>query len=117
MRTALLVTAILLTFVGLDYLFDRSGGSLLYLVALLVIGGAMLAFCTRRLHDTFALSALGLSLNVMLVGLLAHLLFDNGSGERVPELVFIGLAAAALLAGTVSFVLKQSRLHDEGEKA
>ena len=116
MRTALTLTALLLTSTAVNFLFDRTGAELLYYLALALTGAMARAFCTPRLHDTFALSALGLSLNVLLVALLAHLLFEGGHGDRIPELTFIGLAAAALLAGTVSVVLKQVRMHAPGDQ-
>ncbi|UUZ51763.1 DUF4401 domain-containing protein [Massilia sp. B-10] len=106
MRTALVFAAMLIAFIGLDYLFDRDGSDLLYFIALATLGGAMAAFCSPRLHDIFALSAIGLSLNVMLVGLLVNLLLDGPGSDRVPELTLIAIAAAAMLA-------KHRPLHSE----
>lgn len=117
MRTALVFAAMLIAFIGLDYLFDRDGSDLLYFIALATLGGAMAAFCSPRLHDIFALSAVGLSLNVMLVSLLVNLLLNGPRGDRVPELAVIAIAAAAMLAGTVHFILKQSRRGTAGETA
>ncbi|SHH73563.1 DUF2157 domain-containing protein [Massilia sp. CF038] len=117
LRTALSCASVLLTASALDFLFDHPAIALPYCLALALLGAAAWAFSSARLHDTFALSALGLSINVMLVALLVRCLFDGGGGDRIPELIVTGIAAAALLATTVHLVLGQSKRQVQGEGA
>lgn len=77
-----------------------------YWLALFILVLAAAAFMSRRLFDLFPLSAIGLALNVLLIGLLAHQLNDVLGRWSIPQLLFIGVAAAGLLAATVSVILK-----------
>ncbi|HEY0062585.1 MAG TPA: DUF2157 domain-containing protein [Telluria sp.] len=117
MRTALTCTATLLTVTALDFLFDDFSNLLPYALALAIFGAAAFAFCTRTLHDTFALSALGLGLNVMLVALLVKILFKDRKLDEIVALAIVGAAAAALLACTVHLILTQARRHGQGARA
>ena len=80
-----------------------------YLVGL---GLAAAAFSRPRTFDVFCLSAVALGLNTLLVAGLARVLFEGHRGrEPVGPLLLTGLAAAGLLALTVSGVLNLARRH------
>jgi hypothetical protein len=110
-RGALTFTTIIITGSSLLALF---GGSNIihFSLGLVLLAGAAAAFCTPRLHDTYALSAIGLGLNALLVGALVKLLFDQAQGDSVWRLMVTGLCAAGLLAMTVKLILQQSRKYD-----
>ena len=70
------------------------------------------------LFDVFALSAVALGLDTLLVAGLARLLFSGGGGDAIGVLLLIGLFAAGLLALSVSLLLKRARhLASTGEAA
>lgn len=80
------------------------------LLALLTLGAAAWAASRPAAFELFTLSATALGLNVVLVGGLVRLLFDGPShGDPIGRFLLLGLAAAGLLAGTVSQVLRLSR--------
>jgi uncharacterized membrane protein len=116
MRVAVTLTAFIITWSGLFALFDSSVAPQ-FVMGLAVLGAAAIALCTTRLHDTFALSAIGLALNVLLVGGLTHLLFKNYSYRSDPILqtMLIGLVAAGMLAATVKLVVGVSRKQPQGD--
>lgn len=117
MRTALTFGTIVVMLTALGAMFDKVGPTLHFWLALSLMSGAAFAFCTPRLHDTFALSAVGLSLNVLLLGAMARWLFDLNKGELILDLLIIGIIAAALLGVTVKLILNQARRHAAGEAA
>jgi uncharacterized membrane-anchored protein len=82
-----------------------------YYLALAVVAGFAAALCTPRLHDTFALSAFGLALNILLVGGMVKALLDDHKGEPIVETLIIGMVAAAALAATVKLVIVMARKH------
>jgi uncharacterized membrane protein len=118
LRTAALLAVASVTLTALGALFGDDVAPQ-YWLALGLMALAAAALSQPRLHELFALSALGLGLNVLLVGGLAHALFEggNGSGNWIGSLLLLGLAAAGLLAGTVRFILLQSRRHDGAGEA
>jgi hypothetical protein len=70
------------------------------------------------LFDVFALSAVALGLDTLLVAGLGRLLFSGGGGDAIGLLLLIGLFAAGLLALSVSRILKRARqLASTGEHA
>lgn len=80
----------------------------------LALGGFALALgvlSTRRWFDVFALSAVALGLDVLLVCGSIRLLMDNGHGDWIGRLMLIGLLAAGLLAVSVSLILRCARRH------
>ena len=107
MRVALVLAAAMITTTAVAGLFARPPSAHFWL-GLLVLVLAAGAFAMPRFHDTFALSVVGLGLNILLVGLVAHTLF-SGSKDVIVALLFTGLAAAGLLAGTVQAILFLSR--------
>jgi uncharacterized membrane protein len=91
-----------------------------YGLGLLVLGLAAALLTTRRGFDVFALSAVALGLDMLLVGGLTRLLFwgSRRSGDPVGELLLLGLLAAGLLAagllaGSVSLILRLHRRYTQ----
>jgi len=87
-----------------------------YLLALCLLGAAAWLFATRAAFDLYALSVLGLGLDVLLVCGLARLLFEVGN-VGADSLLLLGLAAAGLLAGTVAAILALARRRGAGGQA
>lgn len=116
LRTALALTAMLVTACSLEALFARPLAPA-YALGVIFLGAAATAFCTARHFDTFALSAIGLGLNVLLVGGMARLLLEGRHGETLLPLLILGLAAAGMLAATVNLILRLSRQHEQGDPA
>lgn len=117
MRVAVTLATFIISWSGLAALFGSTVAPQ-YVLGLAVLAGAAAALCTTRFHDTYALSAIGLALNVLLVGGLARLLLDkSGVGDPIIETMFIGLAAAAMLAGTVKLVIGVARKHAQAGAA
>lgn len=108
-RTAVTLATVMITTAALGALFDRHM-SLLYGLGLVLLSGAGLALASRQLFEIFALSAVGLGLNVLLIFGLGNLLFRDVRGDSwMGAMLLLGLAAAGLLAGTVSVLLRLSR--------
>jgi uncharacterized membrane protein len=116
LRTALALTAMLMTACALQALFAPSVAPA-YVLGMAILGAAAFAFCNARHHDTFALSVIGLALNVLLVAGLTRLLFEGQRGETLLPLLVLGLTAAGLLAATVNLILRLSRQHESGDAA
>ena len=92
MRVALVLAAVMITLTAEAGMFG-STISLHFWLGLLMLGLAAGAFSMPRCHDTFALSVVGLGLNILLVGLVAHAMF-SGSQETIGALLVTGLWAA-----------------------
>ncbi len=110
MRTALSLTVARLTFAGVGAAVVKPAQNLVYILVLAIMAGAAWAYSTPRLRDTFALSVVGLSLNMLLLAALVRVLVLDENSSRTVDLLVTGIVAAALLAVTVRFVLRQSRL-------
>ena len=83
-----------------------------FYLGLLVLTMASAWLCTPRAFDVFALSAVGLGLNALLVCGLVRWLGDGAwNGDWLWRLLLVGLFAAGLLALSVSFILKCARHH------
>lgn len=109
LRTAATLAVVMITASALGGLFHQALAPH-YLLGLVVLGLAAAAFVPRRNFDVFALSAVALGLNTLVVAGLARLLLDFSSrGDPIGRLLLIGLAAAGLLAASVSLILKLSR--------
>ncbi|MBA3057033.1 MAG: DUF2157 domain-containing protein [Gammaproteobacteria bacterium] len=77
-------------------------------VVLLALAAGLLS--TPRLFEVFALSAVALGLNALLVGGLVRWLGEGSwNGDWLGRLLLIGLFAAGLLAASVSAILRLSR--------
>lgn len=113
MRVAVTLAA---CFIGWSGLFALLGDAVApqFALGLAVLAAAAAALCTSRWHDTFALSAIGLAVNVLLVGGLTRWLLDGARRDPIFQTMLIGLAAAALLAATVKLVIGMARKHGQG---
>ena len=109
LRTALVLAVVLVSASALGGLFQREVAPH-YLLGLLLLAGAAMVFSWPRTFDVFAVSALALGLNSLLVAGLARLLFDrHGGGDSIGRFLLLGLVAAVLLAASVAAVLKLAR--------
>jgi len=116
LRTAVTLAVALLTLTAIGGLFHTSVAPH-YALGLLLLGGAALPFALRRGFDVFALSALALGLNALLVAGLARLLFENHRGDAIAPLFLLGIAAAGLLAASVSLILRLARSYGAAGEA
>ncbi|HJV60537.1 MAG TPA: DUF2157 domain-containing protein [Albitalea sp.] len=88
-----------------------------YALGLVVLGLAAATLASPRFAEVYGLSAVALGLDTLLVAGLGRLLFDNAAGDPIGRLTMIGLAAAGLLAATVTAVLRVARRIDAAEAA
>ena len=108
-RTSVTLGTMMITTTALATLFQYDA-LVLYFLGLVVLGAAAVGLATEKLFEIYGLSALALGLNVLLISGLVRLLFHRHSGiDWLAALFIIGLAAAGLLAGTVSVLLRLSR--------
>lgn len=115
MRTAVTLSTLMITTTALVALFS-SKMALLYGVGLGLLASAAWALTSRKLFEIFCLSAVGLGLNVLLIFGLGKVLFHDTRGDYwIGAMLVLGLAAAGLLAGTVSVLLRLSRRYAEPE--
>lgn len=110
-RTALVLAVVAFSATALGALF---GSPVAPHFALGVAVLALLALLTTGLlpgagFDVFGLSAALLGLDTLLVCGLARWLFESGGGDPVGRLLLLGLAAAGLIAASVSAVLRLAR--------
>lgn len=111
LRTAATLAVVIITLTALGGLFSRSVGTH-YAFGLIVLAVAAAAFAARSSFDVFALSAVALGLNTLLVAGLGRLLFENSrGGDTIGSLFLLGAVAAGLLAASVNGVLRLSRHH------
>ena len=110
LRTALLLTILLFLVTGIGTLLNKEI-ALQYWLALALLAGAAVMLATPRFDDIFGLSAVGLALNVLLVGGLSHLLLEgnNNSNELILRLLLLGVVAACLLGWTARWILRHWR--------
>ena len=114
LRTAVTLAVGAITLSALVGLFG-SRIELLYGLGLLVVGSAGVLLSRRGHFDIFALSAVALALDTLLVcglGRWLFLLFRDGESMA---LLLTGLAAAALLAVSVQWVMRVARRHAAAE--
>lgn len=78
-----------------------------FTLGLVLLAAAAGLLCWRPAFDVFALSAVALGLDTLLVAGLARLLFKGG--DAVGVLLLIGLFAAGLLAASVSGILRLNK--------
>jgi uncharacterized membrane protein len=115
LRTAVTLTVVMVTTTALFGLFASTVTSHYWLgVLLLALAAALLA---SSFFDIYALSAVALGLNTLVVAGMARALFNGRSGDAIGTLLLIGLLAAGLLAATVAGVLRVSRQHAAKEHA
>lgn len=117
LRTAVTLAVIVITSTALAGLFSRSVATH-YVYGLIVLAALAAAFVPRHSFDVFALSAVALGLNTLIVAGLGRLLLENAHGDPIGRLFLLGAMAAGLLAGTVSGVLRVARAQAaQGEAA
>jgi len=110
-RTSVTLGTMMITTTALASLFQNDGLGL-YALGLVLLMAAAGGFATEKLFEIYGLCAVALGLNVLLICGLVRLLFFKHSGiDWFAALIIIGLAAAGLLAGTVSILLRMSRSH------
>jgi hypothetical protein len=80
-----------------------------YAIALLVLAAVAALQAWRPTFDLYGLSASAFGIVVLLVGGLAHMLFRNAGGDPIGPLFLTGIAAAGLLAGAVTLILRVAR--------
>ncbi len=109
MRTAVTLATTMITTTALGALLDREM-ALLYGLGLCLLAVAGIALASRQLFEIFGLSAVSLGLNILLIFGLGKWLFHDTRGDNwIGAMLMLGLAAAGLLAGTVSVLLRLSR--------
>lgn len=107
-RGSVTLTVVQVGAAALWSLFDPQV-SPLYLWGLALLAGAAALLSLAAAFDVFALSAVALGLDTLLVAGLVRLLFDTGGGDPIGRLLLIGLCAAALLALSVTLILRRTR--------
>jgi hypothetical protein len=114
MRTAATLAVAMVTLSALGGLFS-SGSMAHYWLGLLALGGAALVLALPVAFEVGTLSAVALGLDTLLVAGLGHWLFDDyHGGDPIGSLFVLGLAAAGLVAASVSAILRLSRRHTGG---
>jgi uncharacterized membrane protein len=108
-RLSMIYAIVGLATMALISLFS-TGDSGFYPLALLIVAALAFAFSRRALFDIFVLSALGLAANGVLVCGMGQLLLGV-RGNEIGALLLIGLVSAALLAGTVKWIVHVARAH------
>ncbi|OGB23972.1 MAG: hypothetical protein A3I66_14805 [Burkholderiales bacterium RIFCSPLOWO2_02_FULL_57_36] len=111
LRTALTMTTIMITMTALAGLFSREIAAYYWLGLVMLIAAAGV-LASPRLFEIYGLSAVSLGLNTLLVAGLAHALFQGARGDKMGSFLMLGLAAAGLLAATVSLILRLSRRYE-----
>ena len=80
-----------------------------YWLALLALAAAAAALCTPRWFDVFLLSAVALALDTLLVAGAVRVLFEGSRGDAIGRLMVLGLFGAAVLAASVSLIMRVAR--------
>jgi len=111
LRMALALAAVMITTTAIGALVGAQA-LLHYGLGLLVLTAAAVMLARAEAFDVFGLSAVALGLDVLLIGGLAYLLLRNLHNDGwFAALLVTGLAAAGLVAATVSILLRLSRRH------
>jgi len=110
-RVAIALAMVMITVTAIGGL--AGGNALLhYGLGLVVLAIAAVLLAREESFEIFGLSAVALCLDTLLVGGLVYLLFNRASRHgELGALLLVGLAAAGLLAGTVSLLLRLARRH------
>jgi len=83
-----------------------------YFCGLAVFAVAAVLLAREESFEIFGLSAVALGIDTLVVGGLAYALFHGASSsDAFARLMLLALVAAALLAGTVSLLLRLARRH------
>ena len=106
LRTAATLAIASVVFPALFALFARPTGTDLYWLGLLALGAAVGIASLPALFEVGILSAATLGLDTLLVAGLARLLLDDlGGREPIVQFFVLGIAAAGLVAASVSAIL------------
>ena len=100
--------------IGLTAIAGLVGDKVLlhYFCGLAVFAVAAALLARDESFEIFGLSAVALGIDTLLVGGLAYALFRHASGsDALARLMLLALVAAALLAATVSLLLRLARRH------
>ena len=109
LRTAVTLSVVMISFNALGALFGRDIAPQ-YAAAIGVLAVAAVGLGSRAAFDVYALSAVALGLDTLLVCGLARWLFDVQHQDHIGSLLAIGAVAAALLAASVSAILRLAKL-------
>lgn len=108
-RTALTLAVVMITTTALGGLFHESVAPH-YWMGLVLLIAMSVVLAQPRSFEVFGLSAAALGVNTLLVVGLARLLLDRIHNDAlIGSLLIVGLAAAGLLAATVSGVMRLAR--------
>lgn len=115
-RTSLTLAALMVTLTALGGLFHHTVAPH-YVLGLLLLSVLAAVAARPAAIDLYGLSVTALGLNVLLVAGLGRLLFDKPGASLRGALLMIGLAAAGLLAVSVSLILKLARSQNGQKEA
>lgn len=116
LRTSLTLTVMMITSAALVALFQNDGAQL-YLFGLLMLCATGAPFVRQHSRDSFALSEVALSMNVLLAGGLGRFLL-SGTGDFLGQLLVWAIGAALLFAATVTLLFHLIRQNSsEGASA
>jgi len=107
-RLAALLTIILITQSGVADLFTARDMPALYWLALAVLGAAAAALVSAAATDIALISVLGLSLDTLLITGFGKLVLRTSAFDFA-SMLLIGIAGAALVAGTGAYILRLLR--------
>ena len=114
-RTSVTLAVGAITLTALGGLFFNSVAPQ-YGLGLLFLAVSAAVLCLRRHFDVFALSAVALGLNALLVAGLGRWIFeDHHGGDEIGQLLLLGLVAAGVLSASVSAILKLSKRYTAQE--
>jgi len=106
LRVALTLAVTMIASTAIAGLLGADAG-LHYVFGLLVLTAAAVVLARPESFEIFGLSAVALGLDALLIGGLAYAMLRDASGDGwILALLVIGLAAAALMAATVSLLLR-----------
>lgn len=109
LRTAATLAVVMVMLTAVGGLFHKDVAPH-YWLGLVLLAAAAAALTPPRSFEVYVLSAVALGWNTLVVAGLARWLFDQTHhADPIGPLLVLGLAAAGLLAGTVSGVMRLSR--------
>lgn len=107
-RTAATLAVVMITLTAIGGLF-HSPVAPQFTAALALLAIAFVLLSWRRLFEVFVLSAVALALNTLVVAGLLRAVFKHFDRDPILILLLLGLAAAGMLAATVSFITGRAR--------
>lgn len=107
-RTAVTLGVIMVSIAAIGGLFHTTVAPH-FTLGLVMFGLAAAALALRRFFEVYALSAVLLGLNTLLVTGLARWLLESPHREMISALLLLGLIAAGLLAASVHLILRLVR--------